>query len=503
MNPANLFEPVLTGEKYEPTDWQEKDLRYLTPMPYSANWSQMGCYKTSTGLWLLQKKKVKNALIITSKVGKGAYFSDFYKCLHESWELYNLNIHSITRRVEDYEVEHDLLDVLDTVRSGFHNRPMVLLAHYDVFTTSANTNSARRNGGVGIGDRLRAIEWDMILPDEAHRLKNRKGQWVRNIKRLKAKNKHLMTGTGFVNNPAELWSLLNFLEPRVYGSYWAFRNYFCDQYLDARGFRVIKGILPYRLEEFRKLRQKLGPRHTMQTVHKDIAKPIETIHEIELTGEQRRMYNEIKSVLQTMDQSGATLQSPNVLSQLNRLRQICVATPEVLSHDFDAKQNRMVYSIRLVEPSRKLDEVMEVLKELDDPSQKIVVFSNFRDPLELLEARLEKAGIGYVHMRQADNENVRYRKWHDDFSAPRNQVFLSTLDLGGESINLTQAQYLIFLDRSWSPRAMMQAVGRVYRPGQRHAVEVIYIQAKKTVDGYVLKKNIDKTKWFNEVFQDD
>lgn len=498
-----LFEPLITDAQYDTTSWQERDLRYLSPMPYSANWSQMGCFKTSTGLWLLQKKRVKNALIITSKVGKGAYFSDFYRCLPESWELYNLNIHDMTQRINEFEKDVDLNYTLSMIKMGAHNAPMIVLAHYDVFTTAAQNSSRKRNGGtIGTLDKLKAIEWDMILCDEAHRLKNPKAQWTRNIKRLKAKNRHVMTGTGFVNNPAEMWSILNFLHPSEWGSYWSFRNYFCDQYMDARGFRVIKGILPYRVEEFRALRKRLGPRHTMATVHKGIAKPIETTREIDLNTTQRKMYNEIKTVLATLDQQGATIQSPNVLSQLNRLRQISVATPEVLGRNFDAKQNRMVYDIQLVEPSAKLDEVMEILKELDDPEQKVVVFSNFKDPLKLLKVRLDKAGIGYVHMEEKHSESERYRIWHDKFRQPENQVFLSTLALGGESINLSCAQYLIFLDRSWSPKDMMQAIGRVYRPGQEHACEVIHINARNTVDSYVKKKLDVKEGWFHEIFGD-
>jgi SNF2 family DNA or RNA helicase len=81
-------------------------------------------------------------------------------------------------------------------------------------------------------------------------------------------------------------------------------------------------------------------------------------------------------------------------------------------------------------------------------------------------------------------------------------VFLSTLDLGGESINLTQAQYIIFLDRSWSPAKMLQAVGRVYRPGQTGAVEVIHINSKSTVDSYVKLKLDTKGKWFDDIFGD-
>lgn len=496
---TSLLEDVPT---YSKTPWQEKDLRYLGPMPYSANWSEMGAYKTSTLLWLMQHKKVKNGLIITSKLGKGSYFSDFYACLPEAWELYNLTIHEVTLRRGEFEKKINLDDLLADIAIGKHNHPKIVLAHYDVFTTAANNSSRKRNdGGPGILDKLKKIEWDIIACDEAHRLKNHKAQWTRNIKKLKSKNRHVMTGTGFVNNPAEMWSLLNFLHPREWSSYWAFRNYYCDQYMDQRGFRVIRGILPYRIDEFRSLRQRLGPRHTMAEVHSYIQAPIYKTYEVDLNPTQRRMYNEIKSVLQTLDQQGATIQSPNVLSQLNRLRQVSVATPEVVSHDFDAKQQRMVYDIRLVDPSSKLDLVMQLLDELDE-EQKVVIFSNFRDPLHLLRARFGKAGVSYVHMEQRHSEEERYRLWHDEFRKPDKQVFMSTLSLGGESINLSCAQYMIFLDRSWSPKDMMQAVGRVYRPGQEGGVEVIHINARNTVDNYVKSKLDIKGKWFNDIFGD-
>jgi SNF2 family DNA or RNA helicase len=98
------------------------------------------------------------------------------------------------------------------------------------------------------------------------------------------------------------------------------------------------------------------------------------------------------------------------------------------------------------------------------------------------------------------SESQRYKMWHDTFPKKEHKVFLSTLALGGESINLTPAQYLIFLDRSWSPKDMMQGIGRVYRPGQVAVPEIIYINARKTVDQYVEKKLTKKQGWFNDIF---
>src|SRR5207237_1304983 len=106
--------------------------------------------------------------------------------------------------------------------------------------------------------------WDAIIVDEAHRMKNPDTQWTRNIKKLRAPFKHIMTGTGFVNNPAEIHSLLSFLFPdlRVLGvpnGYWGFRDYFCDQD-DYSGYRKITGIKPHMEREFKELVRRVGVR---------------------------------------------------------------------------------------------------------------------------------------------------------------------------------------------------------------------------------------------------
>jgi SNF2 family DNA or RNA helicase len=503
-----VFESLIDSNlAYEKQDWQERDLNFLAPMPFSANWSEMGCFKTSTGLWLMERKKIRNALIITSKMGKGAYFSDFYRCLPESWQLYNVNLHDVSLRVMDYERKANMNDLLNTIDTGFHNHPIVFLCHYDIFTKNSNDNTAAKDpNGIGLVDKFKKIEWDMIMCDEAHKLKNPDTQWTMNIKRLTARNKHIMTGTGFVNNPAEIWSLLKFLDrtfrnigrPDLAG-YWNFRAYFCDEFVDGRGYRYIRGIKQNRIEEFRQLRKKVGPRHRMREVHPDIPEPITNSYDVNLNATQRTMYDEIKSVLQTLDQQGQILSSPNVLSQLNRLRQISVATPKVNNAGFNSKAGRFVHDISLVEPSSKLDEVMDLLKELDD---QVVVFSNFTDPLDLLEKRLDKAGIPYLYMKQSHSEAKRYHLWKELWPTKQHKVFMCTLALGGESINLASASHMIFLDRSWSPKDMIQAIGRVHRPGQEGTAQAIYINARNTVDSYVSGRLKLKAKWFNDIFGD-
>jgi len=439
-------------------------------------------------------------LVITSKNGKGAYFDAVPKSV-EGWRIFNVNLKGATEYFAgepDFNPSVDLDELLDTLRQGANREPWLVLVHYDCFIERHNKNH-------GILDKFASLEWDFIACDEAHKLKNRDTSWTKNIKKLRGKHKHIMTGTGFVNNPAEMWSLLNWLDRTRWSSYWGFRNRFCDQYYDVRGYQVIVGLKKSRVPEFRAIREEYGPRHTMAEVHSGISHPIETVHEVELDSTQKRMYREIKAYLRTLDEAGEPLRSPNVLSQLNRLRQVCVATPKVVGTHFDEKAQRQVTEIELTEPSNKLDEVMSILDELpwdDESKPQVVVFSNFKGPLCLLEKRFEKAGIPYLHLQVQMNEQKRYEMWHDTFPKKQHRVLMSTLALGGESINLACAQYLIFLDRSWSPKDMMQAIGRVYRPGQTGVPEIIYINAKGTVDSYVKSKLDKKVGWFNDIFGD-
>ena len=238
----------------------------------------------------------------------------------------------------------------------------------------------------------------------------------------------------------------------------------------------------------------------------DISEPIRSEREVDLNPIQRAMFDQIKVELRMLDQKGVQIDSPNVLSLLSRLRQISVATPEKVDDYYDIKLDRRVQVIKLVEPSSKLDELMDLLEELrwdDEVKQKVVVFSQFKGPLELLKVRLDKKEVPYLHMEAHHNDEERYKMWHDTWPLPTHQVFMSTLDLGGESINLTPGQYCVFLDKSWSPRANNQAVGRVYRPGQTEAVELIYINARRTTDQMIESANVRKNGWFTEIFGEE
>lgn len=525
-NVQNRPPPVF---KVEP--WQAADIDHLADRSWSANWSEMGCYKTSTGLWLIARK-VKEAaienpsiLIVTSKSGKGTFYQAIPNLPEfKGYEIFDVGTQSVSIFRDNKWSKLQGLEFLPKQVS----MPHVVLSHYDVFSrcnkhvfeVDPNTNEVLKNPDGSIkfkpwaqADYLIDRKWDFVIVDEFHRMKNKDAKWTVNLKGLKATYRHGMTGTGFINRPDEIWSLLNFLHKESYRSYWDFRKLYCEED-DSNGYRTVVGVKPEEKDNFRALVRTVGVRRTLTEVMPHIKEPIFVRREVELSQIQKRMYRELMTELMTLDQKGVPLMSPNVLALLSRARQITVATPEVVSEHYDAKLDRRVLKIKLTEPSSKLDELMDIIDELEwdeDDKQPVVVFSNFKGPLELLKARFNKANdkarmdgrpqpYPYIHLAQEDDDQTRYQKWAIQFPQLRHRIFMATLQLGSESINLTPAHHVVFLDRSWSPKDNSQGIGRIRRPGQEGQPVVINIEAVNTTDQRIENVNDMKSGWFRQIF---
>lgn len=522
-------------EIYTPTPWQKEDLETYKDLENSADWSQMGCFKTSSTLWRIEQRLGNEpnpaVLVITTASGKGAYFRDIPKTIGSKWQIINYKADGFYLILNGMQIKigkaKGLAEKIDF--------PHIVVTHYPLFSRSninkfADCKECDGSGfaddsfltvcpiceGEGkiakpptIADALIERNWDLVVLDEAHRIKGEDTKWTVNIKKLKTRYKHIMTGSGFVNRPNEIWSLLNFLEPDEFDSSWQFNREFVE-YDIWSGYRTVIGLRKDKVTEFRELRKRFGPRRTKPEVFPHLKEPIFEDIYVELNPTQREMYDQIKYELMLLDQKGEPLHSPNVLSQLQRMRQICVGTPDVISDEWNEKQERRVQKIRLIEPSAKLDALMEIIDGLqwdDEDKQQIAIFSNFNDPLEMLQVRLDKIGVPWLRLRVNDNDSQRYLKWGVEFPKKNHQVFLSTIKLGGESIDLTPASYVALLDLDWAPMNNNQAIDRVWRPSgnlqydtDRPAPIAIRFFAEDTVDQRMIDMNNQKLDWFNAIF---
>jgi SNF2 family DNA or RNA helicase len=499
----------------------------------SANWDDMGCKKTTTGLWCIQRivaeTEIENpaVLVITTRAGKGTFYQWAPRILPE-FTVLDIGSQSISV-VQDGKVIKLPPGKLKYVPAEF-NFPCIVLAHYQIFSRSTHGqfvldddgNPKRDEDGAAImepptqGDYVAKRKWDFCWLDESHKIKDKDAKWTKGIDRIKSTYRHVSTGTGYINRPSEIWKPLNWLDEKAFASYWTFHDLFCD-FDESDGYSREIGVKPEMKDAFRKLVRAYGPRKTIDEVMPHIKKPIFVDREVELNETQRKMYDDIKSQLYALDKKGTPIHAANVLTLLQRLRAICVATPEVVEDYYDEELERRVQRIKLVEPSSKLDDLQNLIEELswdNEYKAPVVVFSNFVGPLELLQTRFENANkacedmhiepeFPYIWLKASDNDETRYRKWHDLFPTMEYKVFMATVQLGGESINLTPARHVVFLDRSWSPKDNSQGIGRIRRPGQEGQPVVININAKDTVDKYIEEVNNIKQGWFHTIFGDE
>jgi SNF2 family DNA or RNA helicase len=369
-----------------------------------------------------------------------------------------------------------------------------------------------------ISDELKDVQWFSIIGDEIHNIKNRKAQQSQVFKKLSTQYKLGLSGTWADNRPDDAWSVLNWLWPKTFSSYWSFFNYHvinkkhnmgtceaegCDGY-HKRAYTELAGV--HAPEE---IHAKMGMsyiRRTKEQVWKDIPEKTYEDREVELTDRQRRTYDMMAEEMLAWvgKHEDQPIPAPSVISQLTRLQQFAVAygrleTKIVNKRDPEtgAKWQEEKQILILDEPSSKLDAAMDIIGATNE---RIVVFGQSKQAINLLAARLSKASISYGILtgdtKQADRDLAVQK-----FQAGELRVFLSTIKAGGVGITLTAATICLFLDRAWSPSANRQAEDRLHRLGQKNAVLIITLVAERTIDRKRNDKIAMKWEWLREVLE--
>lgn len=363
--------------------------------------------------------------------------------------------------------------------------------------------------------------WFNVIADEVHRAKNRKAVQTRHLKIL---SKHTvyktgLSGTPADNKPGDLWSVLHWLYPDRYTSYWAFfkrhTEYTEETTAEGKKYQKISGVknldvLHADMSRYYVRRRKEDPAIALQLPDKYYS-----TWWVDLSPTQRRAYNQMrKDMLAWVGANeDVPLAASVAISKLVRLQQFSVAhvdartvwkwrrikpelasDPEWAGHtlritapeniEFDAETG-LIKRLRVqvqetynVEPSSKCDAVMQWLEDTDEP---LVVFTQFRGVVLMLRERLRNAGIRSSVLVGGMSPDLRKANI-DAFQAGNTRVFTSTIAAGGEGITLTAASTMMFLDRAWNPSINRQAEDREHRIGQKNSVHIIDVMARNTVD---------------------
>lgn len=361
---------------------------------------------------------------------------------------------------------------------------------------------------------LQHVHWWHLVADEVHRAKNRKAQQTLALKKLKTLYKTGLSGTPADNSPQDLWSVLNWLYPKVWSSYHRFYNYFVKVQKHTMGYCTAQGCEQYHKNSFQKI---VGVAHVdelhaamagyyMRRTKKDVLPELPekyyTQINVDLDPRQRRVYEQMKdSMLAWIGKhEQEPIAAPVVIAQLTRLKQFALAYAEIepVRKQVDGEWVT-VERVRLTDPSSKLDALMSIIA--DNPEQQMVVFSESKQIIYLLARRLEAARITHCTLT-GDTDQRDREKAIEEFQAGKVRIFAGTIHAGGEGITLTSASIEVFLDRAWNPSKNKQAEDRCHRIGQKNAVQVIDIVARDTVDGGRLQQLDLKWSWLKELLGD-
>ncbi len=315
-------------------------------------------------------------------------------------------------------------------------------------------------------EKLRAIDFYLVILDEAHYIKNPRAKAAQTAGLLRAKHRLCLTGTPLENHLGELWSQFHFLLPGLLGEEKAFNRDFRNP-IEKLGDDARRAFLTRRIKPFML-------RRTKDKVAKELPSKTEMVRTVELADAQRDLYETMrlamdKKVRDEIAKKGVARSHIIILEALLKLRQVC-CDPRLVKTSFASKS---------VAPSAKLIELLAMLDELLAENRKILVFSQFTSMLALIEDELNARNIPYALLTGNTVDRAGAVRSFQNGEVP---VFLISLKAGGVGLNLTAADTVIHYDPWWNPAAENQATDRAWRLGQDKPVFVYKLIARGTLE---------------------
>ena len=310
--------------------------------------------------------------------------------------------------------------------------------------------------------------WDLIILDEAQRIKNWEAKTSRVIKSLRSPFALVLTGTPLENRLDDLFSVVEFIDDRRLGPAYRF----------VHGHRVVDEhgkVLGYK--NLDALRERLRPillRRTRQSIQLDLPPRSTEIVRIPVTEEQKQLHNSHMQIVQSITRK-------SFISEMDLLRLQKALLMARMSAD----------STKLVDKaptgfSSKLERLAELLEQLiAEPQRKIILFSEWTSMLNLIEPQLKKLKAAFVRLDGSVPQKQRNMLVQRFQSDPACRCFLTT-NAGSTGLNLQAADTVINIDLPWNPALLEQRIARAHRMGQKRKVQVYLMVTEGTMEENLL-----------------
>lgn len=366
-------------------------------------------------------------------------------------------------------------------------RSRLLTAKFDVLITSFEMVIREKS-------QLKKFRWQYIVVDEAHRIKNEDSSLSQIIRLFYSKNRLLITGTPLQNNLHELWALLNFLLPDVFGDSNVFDEWFDsqadkDKNQDQVVLQLHKVLSPFLL------------RRVKADVETSLLPKIETNVYIGMTEMQIEWYKkllekDIDAVNGVVGKREGKTRLLNIVMQLRK----CCNHPYL----FDGAEPGPPFTTdeHLIYNSGKMIILDKMLKKFKAAGSRVLIFSQMSRLLDILEDYCYFREYEYCRIDGSTSHEDRIEAI-DDYNAPDSKkfIFLLTTRAGGLGINLTTADIVILYDSDWNPQADLQAMDRAHRIGQKKQVQVFRFVTENAIEEKVMDRAAQKLRLDQLVIQ--
>lgn len=338
-----------------------------------------------------------------------------------------------------------------------------VVTNYETVTLGKNAES------------FRDLKWDVIILDESVMVKNRQTKRFEAMKALRTRASRiwLLSGSPITRHPSDLWAQFHLIDPKAFRSFWRFTNRYCVVDETVWGKQIVGSSERDIQSDFRDL---LFVRHQEQVLP-DLPDMIFQNITVELTKQQRTLYNEMEKEFIAVLSETEEIDAPTKLTQLLRLQQITSSVANISdepTHDSSAKHDALM-----------------TLLDAEDIEFPLLIWTHWSPGARALSRRLDKSGYRSSLIQGDMNDTARreafagFRGSKDRTDSANTDVLILSLGVGKFGHTLNRTKTVVYLDKTWNADDYIQSLHRVKRIGLTHSPRVITISARGTVDDLV------------------
>ncbi|MCY7434276.1 SNF2-related protein [Bacillus sp. FSL K6-4563] len=339
-------------------------------------------------------------------------------------------------------------------------------------------------------DTILSIAYDMVIIDEAHKLKNNKTKNYEFVRNLNKKFCLLLTATPIQNRIGEIFNLVSLLKPGHLGNEHQFKDVFAKKDLQLEDHDRLKQLVNKVM--IRNRRQDTGIEWTKRHV--------KTIS-IDFSPTEQALYDEICKLKENPSYTKHMFSIMTLERECCSSREAVYMTIKKMQED----EKHILGSSAIAEIMEKINQVqqntkaLEVVRLIQQLNEKVIIFTEYRATQIYLQWFLQQNGISSVPFRGGFKRGKK--DWMKDLFRERAQVLIAT-EAGGEGINLQFCNQIINYDLPWNPMRLEQRIGRIHRLGQERDVHIYNMATNGTVEEHILKLLYEKIQLFENVIGD-